>query len=117
MNPKPGATQARRYPYATGSYESISTELNNQAAKHGLKDTVMGQLRHTQAYQKKAHKQQDKMLSLTNQWTTMEKSLTHKNEYEKVLDLLKNTKLKGLTHEQLGERAKHLERLFKGTTG
>jgi len=39
------------------------------------------------------------------------------NEYEKIIGLLNDTKLKGLTHEQLGERAKHLERLFKGTTG
>ena len=56
------------------------------------------------------------MLSLTNQWTTMDKQLKHKNEYEKIIGLLNDTKLKGLTHEQLGERAKHLERLFKGTT-
>ena len=46
----------------------------------------------------------------------MDKQLTHKNEYEKILDLLKNTKLKGLTHEQLGEREKHMEKLFKGIT-
>ena len=116
MNPKPGAAAIRRHPYATGSYESISTDLNNKAAKHGLKDTVVAQLKHAKAYQKKAHKQQEKMLSLTNQWTTIDKLLTHKNEYEKILDLLKNTKLKGLTHEQMEERAKHLERLFKGTT-
>jgi hypothetical protein len=117
MNPKPGAAAARRFPHATGSYESISTDLNNQAAKHGLKDSVVAQLRHTQTYQKKAYKQKEKMLSLTNQWTTMDKSLTHKNEYEKVLDLLKNTKLKGLTHEQLREREKHIDKLFKAITG
>ena len=100
MNPKPA-----RYPYGTGSYESISTELNNQAAKHGLKDTAMEQLRHAKEYQKKTpYKQYEKSVALINKWTTMDKSLKHKNEYEKVLDLLKNTKLKGLTHEQFGER-------------
>ena len=117
MNPKPGAAHmgraTARHPYATGSYESISTDLNNQAAKHGLKDTVMPQLRLAKESRKVAHKQQQKNLSLMNKWATMDKQLKHKNEYEKILGLLNDTKLKGLTHEQLEERAKHLERLFK----
>jgi hypothetical protein len=131
MNPKPGAAHmgrampgragqmaAARYPYATGSYESITTDLNNKASKHGLKDTAMEQLKHAKAYQKKVpHKQYEKSVALINKWTTMDKSLKHKNEYEKVLDLLKNTKLKGLTNEQLGEREKHMEKLFKAITG
>jgi len=117
MNPKPGAAAGRRHPYATGSYESISTDLNNQAAKHGLKDTVVAQLKHAKAYQKKVlYKQDEKSIALINKWITMDKSLTHKNEYEKVLDLLKNTKLKGLTHEQLREREKNMEKLFKVIT-
>jgi hypothetical protein len=121
MNPKPGAAHMgraiARYPHATGSYESISTELNNQAAKHGLKDTVVAQLRHAKDYRKKVpYKQYEKSIALINKWVTSDKSLTHKNEYEKVLDLLKNTKLKGLTHEQLGEREKHIDKLFKAIT-
>jgi hypothetical protein len=65
MNSKPGATHMgraiARYPHATGSYESISTELNNQAAKHGLTDTVMVQLRHAKAYRKRTpYKQYEK---------------------------------------------------------
>ncbi len=45
----------------------------------------------------------------------MDKQLKYKNEYEKVVDQLKNTKLKGLTHEQLHATEKHLEKLFKDT--
>ena len=118
MNPKPGAAQVRRYPYGTGSYESISTELNNQAAKHGLKDTAMEQLKHAKEYRKKTpYKQYEKSIALINKWTTTDKSLRDKNDYEQVLDLLKNTKLKGLTNEQLVEREKHIEKLFKAITG
>jgi hypothetical protein len=43
-------------------------------------------------------------------------NLKIKSEYEKNVDLLKHTKLKLLTHEQLEGREKHLEKLFKGTT-
>jgi hypothetical protein len=121
MNPKPGGAHigrtVGRYPFATGSYESISTDLNNQAAKHGLTDSVMVQLRHAKENRKRTpYKQQEKAVALINHWNVMDKQLKHKNEYEKIVDILKNTKLKELTHEQLEGREKHLDKLFKGTT-
>ncbi len=43
----------------------------------------------------------------------VDKQLIRKNEYEKkTLDQLKNTTLKGLTHEQMKAVEKHFETLF-----
>ncbi len=88
-----------------------------------MSDNAMTQLRQSQAYQKKADKQSEKiykrkerLLALTNQWTTMDKQLRYKTEYDKIVDQLKNTKLKGMTHEQMESREKHLESLFRSTT-
>ena len=50
-----------RYPYGTNTYESRSTHLNNESAKHKSPDTVAKQLRHSQAYEKKADKQKEKL--------------------------------------------------------
>jgi hypothetical protein len=45
----------------------------------------------------------------------MDKQLKYKTESDKIIDQLKNPKLKGLTHEQLESREKHLESLFRST--
>ncbi len=82
-------------------------------------DTVATQLRHSQAYENKIEKQKERLykrkersLFLTDQWEKVDKQLIRKNEYEKTLDQLKNTTLKGLTHEQMNAVEKQLEALF-----
>jgi transposase len=77
------------------------------------------QLRHSQAYERKAYKQTEKFykraersLSLMDHWIETDKYLSQKNDYERVLDQLKNTKLKGLTHEQMGAVEKQWNELF-----
>ena len=112
--------QGARYPYGVHSYEGLSTHLNNLAAsKHVSPDTVATQLRHSKIHEGKIEKQkerlykrQERSLFLTDQWNKVDKALIHKNEYEKTLDQLKNTTLKGLTHEQMNSVEKQLEALF-----
>ena len=108
-----------RYPYGVNTYESLTTHLNNESAKHKSPDTVLKQLRHSQAYDKKVDKQKEKVyhrqeraLALTNHWKEADKHLNYKNDYEKILEKLKNTKLKGLTHEQLESIEKQWQALF-----
>jgi hypothetical protein len=115
MTLKSVVAQRARYPYGVNTYESMSDQIKTGQIKNGMSDKAMVQLRHAQAYQKKTYKQKAKSLALTNQWNVMDKQLKYKNEYEKVIDELKNTKLKGLTHEQLESKEKHLEKLFKDT--
>jgi uncharacterized membrane-anchored protein YjiN (DUF445 family) len=78
-----------RYPYGTNTYEGLSTHLNNESAKHKSPDTVVKQLRHSQAYEKKVDKQKEKLykrkersLALTNHWKETDKHLNYKNDYE-----------------------------------
>jgi ATP-dependent Lon protease len=112
--------QGARYPYGVNSYESLSTHLNNLAsAKHVTPDTVATQLRHSKVHEGKIERQKERLykrkersLFLTDQWEKVDKQLQHKNEYEKTLDQLKNTTLKGLTHEQMNAVEKQLEALF-----
>ncbi len=114
--------QGARYPYGVNTYESMSDQIKTGQLQNGMSDKTMAQLRQSQAYQKKADKQseqiykrKERLLALTNHWATMDKQLQYKTEYDKIIDQLKNTKLKGLTHEQLESRGKHLETLFKST--
>jgi uncharacterized membrane protein len=61
------------------------------------------------------YKRKERSLLLTNHWVEADKHLNQKNDYETILDQLTNTKLKGLTHEELEsiENGKHyLERVF-----
>jgi hypothetical protein len=51
-----------RYPYGTNTYESLSTHLNNESARHKSPDTVATQLRHSQAYDKKVDKQKERQV-------------------------------------------------------
>ena len=80
-----------RYPYGVNTYESRSTHLNNESAKHKSPDTVAKQLRQSQAYEKKVDKQKEKVykrkersLALTNHWTETDKQLNYKNYYETI---------------------------------
>ena len=82
MNLKPASA---RYPYGVNTYESLSTHLNNASAKHKSPDTVVKQLRHSQAYEKKTDKQKEKVykrkersLALTNHWAETDKHLNYK---------------------------------------
>jgi hypothetical protein len=59
------------------------------------------QIRHSQAYEKKVDmktkkikKKKKRSLALTNHWKEADKHLNYKNDYEQILDQLKNTKLK-----------------------
>ena len=54
----------------------------------------------------------DRALALTNNWKETDKHLNYKNDYEKILEKLKNTKLKGLTHEELESIEKQWQALF-----
>ena len=115
-----GAIGGARYPYGVNSYQSLSNHLNNLAAsKPRSPDTGMAQLRHSQEYENKVEKQterlykrKERLLSLTNHWINIDKQLKHKNEYEKILNELKSTTLKGLTHEQMNAVEKHWQELF-----
>ncbi len=117
--------QGARYPYGVNSDESRSTHLNNLAsAKQASPDTVATQLRHSQAYENKIEKQKERLykrkersLFLTDQWEKVDKHIIRKNEYEKTLDKLKNTTLKGLTHEQMNAVEKQWEALFGKKSG
>ena len=78
-----------RYPYGNNTYESLSTHLNNESARHKSPDTVVKQLRHSQAYERKADKQKGKSYkreersrSLMKHWTATDKYLKYKNDYE-----------------------------------
>ena len=115
MTIKSVVAQSARYPYGVNTYESMAAKINKGQVKNGMTDKAMTQLRQAKTYQKKTYKQMEKSLAITNQWATMDKQLKYKNEYEQVVDQLKNTKLKGLTHEQLDSKEKHLEKLFKDT--
>ena len=98
-----------RYPYGVNSYQGLSNHINNlEASKPRSPDTVATQLRHSQAYEKKVetqkerlYKRKERSLLLTNHWMEADKHPNQKNDYEQNLDQLKNTKLKGLTHEEL----------------
>ena len=50
-----------RYPYGVNTYESLSTHLNNESAKHKSPDTVVKQLRHSQAYDRQVDMQKDEL--------------------------------------------------------
>ena len=41
------------------------------------------------------------------------KQLTHQNDYDRVVDVLKNTNSKGLTHEVVESRQSHLSAIVK----
>ncbi len=53
------------------------------------------------------------MISLREQWTKTNKQLTDKNDYDKIVDILKNTNSKGLTHEVMESRQNQLTELVK----
>ena len=76
-----------RYPYGTNTYESLSTHLNNESARHKSPDTIATQLRHSQAYEKKVEQQKERLykrkersLLLTNHWMEADKHLNQKND-------------------------------------
>ncbi len=79
MTIKSVVAQSARYPYGVNTYESMSTQLNDRAAKRGLSDTVMTQLRHAKENRKKkTYKLHEKSLELANQLTTMDNQLKYK---------------------------------------
>jgi hypothetical protein len=117
---KSSVVQSGRYPYGVNTYESVSGQIRPGFTNNKQPDYAMSQIKQARAYEnivdtqkEKLYKRKERLLALTNHWMTMDKQLQHKNEYEKIVDLLKNTKLKDLTHESMDEREKHLEKLFK----
>ena len=90
MTIKSVVAQSARYPYGVNTYESMSDQIKTGQVTHGMSDKTMAQLRQSQAYQKNTDKQseqiykrKERLLALTNHWSTMDKQLKYKTEYDK----------------------------------
>ena len=120
MKVKSTMSQGSRYPYGINTYESVSQQLSKGLIKSP--DYTMSQLKKAKKYEsitdaqrENIFKRKERSLALTNQWLSMDQRIQHKNEYEQILNLLNNTKLKDLTHEGMAGKQKHVESLFKET--
>jgi hypothetical protein len=95
------------------TYEGLTTYLNGGQEKIKYPDRLASILRNSHEHQKKNYKKKAKLISLRNKWLDVNKQLTYKNDYDRVVDVLKNTNSKGLTHEVMESRQSHLSALVK----
>ncbi len=98
---------------AKDTYESLTTYLHEGQEQIKYPDRFASQLRNSHEHQKKIYKTKAKLISLREQWTKTNKQLTDKNDYDKIVDILKNTNSKGLTHEVMESRQKQLTDLVR----